>query len=53
VRDLDEADARTVADGSSVDQPQLTATVSGDQVTVSRGTSTVLGIDMQSRTVGH
>jgi len=36
-----------------VDQQRLTATVSGDQITISRGTSEVLGIDMESRSVGH
>jgi hypothetical protein len=53
VRDLPDAHDGTVPDEVSVDQQPLTATVSGDQVTISRGTSHVLGIDMASRTVGH
>lgn len=53
VRDLPDLHDGTLPDGGSADRPQLTATVSGHQVTISRGTSDVLGIDMESRTIGH
>jgi hypothetical protein len=53
VRDLPDAAETTVPDSDQTDSQQLTVTASDDRVTIIRDGIPILGIDLQSHTVGH